>query len=183
MIKINFGSGHFPLKGWVNVDSDPSCNPDVVADLGKPLPFDNGCASHLHSEDFFDQLPLDLAYAFLRDCHRLLAPGGVMRLLTPDLAKLAGMYVNRDPRLLQLWRDNVPIPLKTGSHCEVLNLGMRLGGHTFLYDAPTLKHVLSECGFDGREVSFNQSAEPELRGIDLRSPDNAISMYFDCYRV
>jgi hypothetical protein len=33
-----------------------------------------------------------------------------------------------------------------------------------------------------RRVSYNESDYPELRGLDLRSPDNAISLYLDCMK-
>jgi predicted SAM-dependent methyltransferase len=184
LLKINFGSGTYPLPGWVNVDADPECQPDVVADLSRfPLPFPDGCAQYLHSEDFFDQLPLEQACEFLRECHRILAPGGVMRLLTPDLHRLADLYVQGDPELKRLWTDFVGLPLRTGSLCEIMNLAMRLGGHTFLWDAPTLTQVLAEHGFEARAVRSGESAEEALRGIDLRNPQNSVSMYFDCYRL
>jgi len=184
LLKINFGSGTYPLPGWVNVDADPACNPDVVADLSSfPLPFEDGCAQYLHSEDFFDQLDADQAFAFLAECRRILVPGGVMRLLTPDLHRLADLYVRGDPELMRLWSDFVRIPLRTGSLCEIMNLAMRLGGHTFLWDAPTLTRVLAEHGFEARPVRSGESAEADLRGIDLRSPQNSVSMFFDCYRL
>lgn len=184
MLKINFGSGTFPLPGWVNVDADPDCNPDVLADLSRfPLPFPDACAQYLHSEDFFDQLNVDQAYDFLHECHRILAPGGVMRLLTPDLGRLVDLYQRKDPELLRLWTGFVGLPLRTGSLCEIINLAMRLGGHTFLWDAPTLSATLDECGFEARAVRSGESAEVALRGLDLRNLQNSVSMFFDCYRV
>jgi predicted SAM-dependent methyltransferase len=184
MLKINFGSGTFPLPGWVNVDADPDCNPDVLADLSSfPLPFPDACAQYLHSEDFFDQLNVDQAYDFLHECHRILAPGGVMRLLTPDLGRLVDLYQRKDPELLRLWTTFVGLPLRTGSLCEIMNLAMRLGGHTFLWDAPTLTASMAECGFEARPVRSGESAEEALRGLDLRNPQNSASMFFDCYRV
>lgn len=183
MVKLNFGCGHVKFDGWVNVDMDPAVRPDVLVDLGATLPFRDGVASHIHSEDFVDQLELDHGYRFFRECHRLLAPGGVMRILTPDLGKLVGYYCRGDRELVSLWNDSVGLPLRTGTLGEVLNLGMRLGGHTFLYDHETFAHVLGECGFDARRVRYNESDEPELRGLDLRKPDETVSMYYDCYRV
>ncbi len=59
---------------------------------------------------------------------------------------------------------------------------MRFAGHTFLYDEETFKALSKSCGFDARRVEFQQSEEPELRGLDLRSPSEALSLYFDCYR-
>ncbi len=106
-----------------------------------------------------------------------------MRVLTPDLEKLVGYYCRGDESLVDLWRESVGLPLRVATLGEVLNLGMRLGGHTFLYDHETFTRVLAECGFDARRVTYGESAEAGLRGLDLRRPDESVSMYYDCYRV
>jgi len=182
-LKINLGSGHWKLEDWVNVDIDPASKPDVVANLAADLPFANGIARLMHCEDFIDQLDLNQAAAFLHECHRILVPGGVLRVLTPDLRKLAHLYLNDPVRLEELWKNFVRVPLSLGTPGEIFNTGMRFAGHTFLYDADTFTALSSSCGFEARAVDYQQSEEPELRGLDLRSPDNAVSMYFDCYRI
>lgn len=180
---INLGSGHWKLEGWVNVDIDAASRPDVLADLGAELPFRDGCADFMHTEDFIDQLDLEGAARFLRECHRVLKPGGVLRVLTPDVQKLCEMYVNEPEALKALWRDHVGVPLKLGTAAEIVNVGMRFAGHTFLYDAETFTALARECGFKAKRVSFNESEHEVLRGLDLRSPETAISLYFDCYKV
>ncbi len=180
--RINLGSGHWKLEGWINVDLDFSSGPDLCADLSAGLPFHSGVADFLHTEDFLDQLDLEQARRFLEECHRILKTGGVMRVLTPDLETMARLYLHDPDRLCGLWNDYVGVPLRTGTAGEVFNLGMRHAGHTFLYDAETFTRVMSDCGFEARRAAFNESELPDLRNLDLRSPDNAISMYFDCYR-
>lgn len=179
LLKINLGSGHWKLDGWVNVDIDPESEPDVLADLSGPLPFEDGSAGFMHTEDFLDQLDLQGARSFLQECHRILAPGGVIRILTPDVEQLTRMYLEQPDELIALWRENVPLDLELESAAEVLNLGMRFAGHTFLYDAATLAQLLEECDFEPRRCTFNESECPELRGVDLRGPDGSISLYFE----
>ena len=179
LLKINLGSGHWKLEGWVNVDIDPDSEPDVLADLSGPLPFEDGVAGFMHTEDFIDQLDLPGARRFLQECHRILAPGGVIRILTPDVEQLTRMYLESPGELLALWRENVPVPLELETAAEILNLGMRFAGHTFLYDETTLSRLLQECGFEPRRCTFNSSEAPELCGIDLRQPGEAISLYFE----
>lgn len=182
MVNINFGCGQGKLEGWINVDLDSSCQPEVVADLSATLPFQTACAGLLYSEDFIVQLDLDCAYLFLQECYRILEPGGIMRLLTPDLEKFARAYLYQPEWLVATWERFVGIPLKTQSACEVFNRGIRLAGQ-FHYDRQTLTGILKECGFNAKEVDYRQSEVPELRGLDLRHPDESISMYFDCYRL
>lgn len=183
MVKINFGCGwEGKLEGWVNVDLNVKATPDVLADLSKDLPFPTACADFLHTEDFFVQLNLAQGRHFLRECRRILRPGGVMRLLTPDLEKFARTYLEQPDWLVETWDITVGVPLETRSACEVVNLGIRMAGQ-FHYDRATFRHVAESCGFRVEEVAYNQSECAELRGIDLRPPERSISMYFQCYPV
>ncbi len=181
-VKINLGSGHWKFEDWVNVDLNMESQPEVCANLASVLPFRTGIADLMHSEDFIDQLELENARLFLNECHRILKPGGVIRILTPDLERLAQLYLHDHDQLKHLWNDHVGVELQTGTVGEIFNTGMRFAGHTFLYDAETFTLLASDCGFDARRVDFQKSEIPELCGLDLRSPETAVSMYFDCYK-
>jgi predicted SAM-dependent methyltransferase len=183
MVRINLGSGHWKFEGWVNVDLDAGSAPEVCADLSAGLPFQTGVADLMHSEDFIDQLEIEQAADFFRECHRILKPGGVLRVLTPDLEQLARLYLHDPERLAALWSEFVGEPLLLETPGEIFNMGMRFAGHTFLYDGDSFTTLLSQCGFDARRVSYQHSEIDDLRGLDLRSPENAVSMYFDCYRL
>ncbi len=179
MTKINFGSGPYPLAGWINVDIDPAGRPDVVADLGRPLPFATGVADFIHSEEFVMQLDPVPLLGFLRECQRILKPAGAMRMLTLDLARFARMYLEDPEHLVRIWNAFVGVPLETGTACEVVNLGMRLAGR-FQYDYATLSNLAAEAGFDTASVAYNESRFEALRGLDLRRTDEAVSMYLEC---
>jgi len=182
-VRINLGSGHWKPDGWIHVDLDLESRPDVCANLGAGLPFANASVDLLHSEDFIDQLDLQAAARFLRESHRVLKPGGVMRALMPDLGLMARLYLRQPEQLLELWHAHVGIPLVTGTAGEVFNVGMRFAGHRFMYDAETFGRLAADCGFEARPVAFNESEIADLRGLDLRGPHNSVSMHFDCYRL
>lgn len=179
-IKVNFGCGEEKPEGWVNVDLDFAFKPDLQVDLSKDLPFASASVDYILSEDFISQLDIEGSKRFLRECRRILKPGGVMRLLTPDLQRLARAYLDRPDWLLGIWKTHVGVPLATATACEVVNLGIRLSGQ-FFYDAPTFIQVAAESGLRAELVEYNQSAYPELRGLDLRRPDQSVSMYFECH--
>ena len=179
MVKLNFGAGPYPIAGWINVDLDARARPQVVADLRKPLPFTEGCADFIHTEDFIAVLDPAELRAFLAECRRILKPEGAMRVLTPDLARFAHMYLEEPARLVDIWNRFVGVPLVTGTACEVFNLGMQLAGR-FQYDASTFASIATGAGLDTSIVRYNESRFRELRDLDLRRPDEAVSMYLEC---
>ncbi len=102
----------------------------------------------------------------LRDCHRALQAGGVLRILTPDLRALVEkVYRDGDPRELA-WCER---ELAASGPCQAFNAHLRMKGeHRFVYDEEELTRVLRGIGFDVAAVRWNESAHPELRYLDLR---------------
>jgi len=181
-MKISLGAGGVRLDGWVHVDFDPSCRPDIRADLSAPLPFSDASVDFLQSEDFIGQLTFESAQDFLSECYRVLKPGGALRLLTPDLGLLVQMYQARDPRLKTLWDREVGIPLLTGTLGELVHKALTFADQQSFYDEETLRALLEPIGFEVFRAAYAESQFAALRGIDWRSPDNAISLYLDCLR-
>lgn len=182
MLKVNLGCGETQYDGWLNVDFDPACRPDMLVDLSKPLPFATGSADFLFSEDFLMQLDYEGARFFLAECRRVLKPKGVFRLLMPDLRKLVESYLHQPDWLVEIWDRFVGVPLASRSACEVVNQGIRLAGR-FLFDKETLIAAAREVGLEAVEVGYRSSAYPELRELDLRKPQESVSMYFECHPI
>lgn len=180
MIKVNFGSGPNRLADWINVDFDASCRPDVVADLGRVVPFGTGSVDFIFTEDTIAYLGLDAVRAFLPECRRIIKPDGAMRVLTPDLAKLARTYLDDPATLVDLWNRTVGVPVTTGTACEVLNLAMELAGR-FQFDSPTLVQLARDAGFEAARVGYRESRFEPLAGLDLRLPDESMSMCHELY--
>jgi len=179
MILVNFGSGPYPLPGWINVDLDPAGRPEVVADLARALPFADACADAIFTEDFVAQLEPDALAYFLAECRRMLKPDGTLRVLTPDLKRFARAYLDAPEHLVRIWQAAVGVPLPNGTAGDVLNLGMKLAGR-WQYDVETFTLVAARAGLDTVASAYGESRHPAMRGIDLRKPDEAISMYVEC---
>ena len=180
MTKINFGSGPYPMAGWINVDLDPAGRPEVVADLGRGLPFATGVADFIHTEDFIAQLDPVPLLSFLRECRRILKPDrrhadadAGPRALRPHVSRGPGPsgvdleYVRR-----RAARNRAP-----PARCSIS--GMRLAGR-FQYDFVTYSKLAADAGFDTVRVAYNESRFEALRGLDLRRTDEAVSMYLEC---
>lgn len=160
-MKLHLGCGSVNLEGWVNIDLE-SPAADMHLDLRKTLPFSDGSVDYVFAEHFIEHVERHEALRLLQDLVRVLAPGGVIRLATPDLRFLAATYLagNLD-EWGDLWRpDNA---------ANLLNGGMRLWGHQFVYDAEDLEALLFEAGLTRRNFQpWRESAHVALKGLETR---------------
>ncbi len=177
-VAVHLGSGDHRLRGWVNVDLLPGAA-DVMADFTARLPFRTDSVDLLHSEDLLEHLDEQSGKRFLAECHRILRPRGVMRLLTPDLRALVErVYLQREPRHLA-WCD---AHLSAPGPCEALNMHLRMNGdHRFVYDEEHLIETLAGIGFRVRRVRHNWSPVRELRFLDLR--DFGLNLFLEAVKA
>lgn len=161
-MNLHFGCGTNYINGWVNVDLDAPLA-DIHHDLTCPLPYDDASVNFIFSEHFLEHITREEGLALLRECRRVLKPGGVFRVSTPDLRWLVAQYVSGK---LDEWDDVGWVP--RGS-CQLLNEGMRSWGHQFVYDSSELLLILQEAGFTGIAVKpYRESAHAELAGLECR---------------
>lgn len=171
MKKLNLGCGPHAMPGWLNYDINGARRMDVVPidlSLGQ-LPHVDESVDFIFSEHFIEHLTREQGLKLLRECYRVMKPGAVMRLSTPDLRDLVKRY--RDGEL-----HNMPGVWEPKTPAQMLNEGMRLWGHQFLYDGEELAELFIEAGFDleqdlGERVEWRQSNHEALRGLEVR-PDH-----------
>ena len=170
--KLNVGCGGVAFDGWVNVDIEPKRGVDLVWDATRRFPMEDGSCSLIYSEHFLEHLSIDQARAFLSECRRLLAPGGVLRIATPSLEYLVGKYVSDDWRD-QEWLRKPPFS-SIETRAEMVNVGLRNWGHRWLYDSEELHRRLADGGFENvRDVAWGASDTEDLRNRETR-PDSIL---------
>jgi len=142
--RLHLGCGRIALDGWVNVDLFGS-RADLVWDLRRPIPFPDGSASAVFHEHLLEHLPVPVAVGFLRECRRVLAPGGILRVVVPDFEKYMRSYVDGSAFIDSI-RPDRPTSLLA---IEEIVYGY---GHKSMWDGATLLMVLGEVGFEGARV-------------------------------
>ena len=80
---LHIGSGLAHLDGWLNVDLRSLPGVDIAMDVTRRFPFDG--VDSIYAEHFIEHLAVDEALEFLENSWRALAPGGKIRLSTPNL--------------------------------------------------------------------------------------------------
>lgn len=82
--KLNLGCGHQKLKGWINIDFEPSEKPDMVLDLGKaPWPFATDSVDEALAHHILEHLPTAEFFHFLKELYRVLKPGAICSIVLP----------------------------------------------------------------------------------------------------
>jgi SAM-dependent methyltransferase len=81
-MKLNLGCGRRYLDGWVNCDLASTVRTDRQFDLNRfPYPFEDGVADEILLDNVLEHL--DDVIKVVEECHRLLKPGGHLRVLVP----------------------------------------------------------------------------------------------------
>lgn len=113
-MKLNVGCGRHVLKGWTNIDIQPSKDaihpPEILADL-RTIPLPDGCAEELMAIHVFEHFYFWEVASVLAEWRRLLAPKGLLVLELPNLMKCCQNIVKgigldgggKNPHALGMW--------------------------------------------------------------------------------
>jgi predicted SAM-dependent methyltransferase len=169
--KLQIGAGPNNLDGWLNTDIEPRAG-QVFLDASKPFPIPDDSIHYIYAEQVIEHIPFDGGMAMLRESHRVLAPGGILRIATPDLARLLALFDERsspeEERFMQaqLKMSKLNVPPRERP-LFILNTYSQAWGHRFLYDPQTLGSAAQVAGF--REVQFKRHREsdhPALANVE-----------------
>lgn len=175
-LKVHIGSADHILGGWLNVDAGGA---DLMLNVNWGLPLPDGCATFVYCAHLLEHLRYnDRAPVFVKEVHRILARGGTVRFVVPDVKKLLAAYIEEDREFFAARHKVYPLSkgfmnkgianldyilLFCGAGPQALNYN-----HKFGYDATTLSKLLKDAGFrKTTEFSFQESSHPELRVDDF----------------
>jgi predicted SAM-dependent methyltransferase len=141
-------------------------------DITAPLPFADGSLEWVYAEHLIEHVPLPAAVGWLAEIRRVLVPGGLVRVTTPDLAIYVNGYADGDPfysrhrRRLNVMRAGPPMPERKAF---MFNQIFYHFGHRWIYDLEELRHVLRAAGFDTESihpVSFRAGERQDVADLD-----------------
>ena len=100
MLRVNLGSGQrkfgTPEHPWLNVDCNPKWEPDLLADAADLSLIGNETAEYVVLHHVLEHFGLGEADAMLKECYRILAPGGSLIACVPNLKTLAKWWLKGD---------------------------------------------------------------------------------------
>ena len=167
--RVNVGCGDWPLPYWTNLDGNPDLPADVHA-IVPPMPFADASLDEVWACHFLEHLGYADGLAFLKECWRVLVPGGRCGIVVPDTREVMKRY-------LAGALDQVEWPYRHWHAVKDLDAvcGLFLysvvqeSHHKWSYDIETLARIMARAGFVG------------LREIDrYRDPRIAQGAWYQC---
>lgn len=147
-VRLHVAAGSIRLDGWLNTDILPHLSP-LFLNATHRFPVSNSTVSYLFSEHFIEHVPRRAACRFFRESLRVLKPGAVLRLSTPDAEALARAYLNHSEQVDLLNERNRGLGYQYTTYpIDVLNTAFKADYHVCLYDFHTLEQLLVEAGFE-----------------------------------
>jgi predicted SAM-dependent methyltransferase len=203
MVRLNMGCGAVRPEGWVNIDSSLNAHlqkipllRSITRKLFGTVQYDNHNVVYMnlnkrwsaykdnsvdvvYASHFFEHLSLSSADLFLKESFRCLKPGGVIRLVVPDIYKLAKNYIEEyesgvdNPAEFFMWAFNMHREGQYGSSInffkkQVYEQQGYPHQHKYMYDEKSLGKKMAEAGFtDILSLEYGISNYlPEIKDVE-----------------
>ncbi|HMQ75511.1 MAG TPA: methyltransferase domain-containing protein [Flavobacteriales bacterium] len=157
---LDVGCGTNTHAEFVNLDYIWSPGIDVCWDIvRRTYPFPDGRFEGIYTEHCLEHIPLEACERNLREFHRMLKPGGRVRIVVPDGEMLIDIYKDRRNG------GSRRMPHEDGydTMMQCINGVFRNHGHLFIYDLETMKLLLERSGFRNVErMAYKQGHEAAL---------------------
>ena len=175
-IRLHMGCGSNVLDGWYNTDIFPTDERVRFQDATQPFSFEDESFGFIFSEHMFEHIPFLCGVNMLKECYRVLKPGGVFRLSLPTLDFLIKLWIAKDDEDVKDYIDwslrrhdisSCVDTIKGPKACFVINNFYRLWGHMMIYDVSTIIEMLKNAGFSEVKVVPNDDSEySELKSVN-----------------
>jgi predicted SAM-dependent methyltransferase len=165
---VELGAGNKAGKdNWITVDVTGNC--DLFWDLRKGLPFPDQTVSRIYSSHFFEHLSFKEIQQFLKECRRVLIPGGHFSICVPNARVFLEAYFQGNESRRDLLQYE-PACNHTTAMDYVNYIAYMADEHKYMFDDENLLFILKAANF--RNVRSRQIDS----NLDLKERD-FVSIY------
>ncbi len=162
--RLEIGSGNRPLPGYEHLDIDPNC-PDVDFCCSMDcIPVEDNSFDEIRSIHTIEHIGWRRGFPTLQEWYRILKPGGMVDIITPNLNYIARAYIENGAMwkrdFEQLHPDEKKHLMVKGFHCHTMWANFKLfssgaGGdeHMACYDRLMLCSMLEQAGYRNIKVT------------------------------
>jgi predicted SAM-dependent methyltransferase len=113
-MKLQVGSSNVTgryKQGWINLDIEDHEGVTIVADASEHIPFESNTFDEIHCIHVLEHVTRDKHEPMLKEMYRVLEPGGVLYVETPDfqgtVENLKTAFDNGDTEALHIWTTSI----------------------------------------------------------------------------
>jgi len=188
VIRLNLGCGPKRIDGWINVDyaiaarlaKYPIVGPVlsrlfrnnwhpeiVIADLRKSFVWEDNSVDVVYSSHTLEHFSKLEGTEFLSECHRVVKPGGIIRIVVPDLQVLVKDYISGRLAADDFVDELDVLFVSDGSALRRLLAPYLQFPHRCMYNTVSLLRVMDEIGFNTEPKSPFEGAIVDVEKIEL----------------
>ena len=179
---VQYGCGFSAPEGWLNFDASPTLRFERIPLLGglytrnrqrfprhvkygdivRGLPIRDRSCDGIYASHVLEHLARDDCLRALGNTRSYLKPGGIFRLVVPDLEQLVRDYAAKP--------DGDSFMRESGLGAEsrsVVRDAIGNSAHRWLWDERSMARALRDAGFTGiRRAQFNDSSDPRFAEVE-----------------
>jgi len=195
--KYNLGCGTSLYENYLNIGFWNHLQNDAVYkdlngttntymlnhDLNHGIPAHDNSLDLVYHSHMLEHLSFQEGIDFIKECFRVLRPGGMMRLLVPDLEKWTKAYMVKDDFFLGEYRKCLDGDIHVTPAAIFMGM-LHNHGHKMGYDYETVHWVLQKAGFERiRRTLYSDSPMENIEYIEHRNPLRVMeSLCVECYK-
>lgn len=151
ILKLQLGSGENFMEEWLNTDILPLDIRVLFLDVTHRFPFRDNTFNYIYSEHMVEHIPYEKGYSAFKECYRILKPGGIIRIATPDISFLIELFRTDKTKIQKdyiKWSiDTYMSQVNICSETFVINNFFYNWQHQFIYDFNIFKRTMEDIGF------------------------------------
>ncbi|HET6153203.1 MAG TPA: hypothetical protein VFE15_09605 [Marmoricola sp.] len=182
-IKLEIG-GLLPRAGWVITNVNATTR--NYLDATSPWPVEDGSVSYVFTDNVIEHIPLAAGRAMLTQAYRAMQPGGVIRLLTPDIKKHVELYLSgADAVDSDVAKAYQALGMVVEHPIDLIRIPIGSFGHHegYVYDFETLEVELKRAGFHSViRCEMGESEHEALKGVDFRLDQEGAQLIVEATR-
>ena len=177
---LQVGCGPYIKWDWLNSDLLDNARRKLYVDITEPLPLPDNSLDAIYAAEVIEHIPENNAIFFFEQASRVLKPGGVLRMTTPDLAEICRLFIGqcekgRIEQFAEIWLGPRFTPERW------VNSQFLDHGHRCIYTFGSLRDALNQAGFDEIvqcEPQETKSQYPQLQNLEDRYGKTPPTWYF-----
>lgn len=156
-LKIQLGSGHKILDGWINIDGNPKVIKAMYYDIRNKLPFQDNSVALIFTSNVLEHFYPDELENILLEINRVTRKNSIIRIIVPSLEKSIDAYNKKNKSFFS----DFPRSYKSIGG-RFVNLIFTDAQHKIAFDFEFITELLVNAGFKLNNITLLSYGSSEI---------------------